>query len=227
MRELSRPQGPGVAESPVDSQAGSLTRAIWTAVAVVALLQGVTFAIQHSILVSSARPLRHQLSDLSLTLGGWTGADMTLDPIAFAAVGTQDQVARVYKNSGGDAVFVHRAAWTSQDDWTPHLPEICYSTNGWELLESHSATLPDNPSVRIAIQNYQQAGQKVVVAYWYQLDQGTYADRDGGRSLRRDHWGRRERPPLLKTLLQINDGDRAESSLLELASKIYEFNCEL
>jgi hypothetical protein len=215
-------------EPSVEMKPVFLTRVIWTAVAVVALLQGGTIAIERSFLPSAVRQPHHKLSELPLKLGHWTGAEMSLDPTTFAAVGAFDQSARVYKNSGsGDAVFAHSAAWTLQDDWTPHLPEVCYTANGWELVQSRTVALPGLPNARIALQTYQQPGQRVMVAYWYQMDQGIYSEREGGRKLRREQWGRRERAPLLKTILQLGDTERAESELVELASKIYEFNCGL
>jgi len=218
----------GAPEPIVTAKPFALTRAIWTAVVVVALLQGGSIAIERSFFPSAVRPAHHKLSDVPLSLGRWTGTEMPLDPTTFAAVGANDQSARVYKYSaGGDALFVHSAAWIAQDDWTPHLPEVCYIANGWELLQSHTVGLPGSPSARIAIQTYQQPGQRVVVAYWYQVEKGTYVDRDGARIVRRGQWGRRERSPLLKTILQTGETDRAESELLELAAKIYEFNCGL
>jgi EpsI family protein len=224
-----RPSNPSAVAPPADRKPVLLTRAIWTAVAVVAVLQGGSIAIERSFFPSAVRSSHHQLSELPLTLGHWTGTEVTLDPKTFAAVGAQDQIARIYKNSSGgiDSVSVHSAAFISQDDWTPHLPEVCYSANGWELLQSRTVSLPGSPSVRVALQTYQQPAQRVVVVYWYQMDQGTFSDREGGRKLRRGQWGRRARSPLLKTILQTGESDRAEAELLEIAAKIYEFNCRL
>jgi EpsI family protein len=162
-------------------------------------------------------------------LGRWSGTEVELDPKTFAAVGAEDQSARVYKQSGGagSEVLIHSAAFLSQDDWAPHLPEVCYTANGWELVQSRTAALPGSSSARIAIHTYKQSGQRVMVAYWYQMDEGTYSEREGGRKLRREQWGRRERPPVLKTILQVGETDRAEGELLEIAAKIYEFNCTL
>jgi hypothetical protein len=228
VRPLQKLRGLPLSPPPVAAKPVLLTRAIWTAVAVVALLQGGGVAIERLFFPSAVRAPHHKLSDLAPSLGRWTGTTMVLDPTTFADLGAQDQVARVYKKAaGGDAIFMHSAAWISQDDWTPHLPEVCYSSNGWELVQSRTVALPGAPSARIAIQTYQQAGQRVAVAYWYQMDQGTYSERDDGRKLRRAQWGRQERPPLLKTILQTGETDRAESELLELAAKIYEFNCGL
>jgi hypothetical protein len=210
---------------PGDARPVPWPRAIWAAVAVLAVLQGGGAAIERAFFPSAVRPLSHKLSELPMTLGHWSGTEVTLDSKTFAAVGADDQVARVYKN-GGEAVLVHSAAFQSHDDWTPHRPEICYSGNGWELLDSRTVSLPNVPNFA-TIQTYQQSGQRVVALYWYQTDRGTYSDREGGRTLRRGQWGRRERSPVVKTLLQASDSDRAEGELIELAAKIYGFNCGL
>jgi hypothetical protein len=228
VKPLQSLRGLPASAPPVEGKPVFLVRTIWTAVAVVVLLQGAGIAIERSFFPSAVRPPHHKLSDLPISLGRWTGTEMALDPTTFAAVEANDQCARVYKISGGgDAVFAHSAAWISQDDWTPHLPEICYAANGWELLQSRTVALPGASNTRIALQTYQQPGKRVVVAYWYQMDHGTYADREDGRKLRREQWGLGERPPTLKTILQTGETDRAESELLELAAKIYEFNCGL
>jgi len=87
--------------------------------------------------------------------------------------------------------------------------------------------LPVRSDMRIAVQNYQQSGHRVLVAYWYQMDDRTYCDREGGRKVSRAERGQHAWPPVLKTLLQTNDTDGAEERLLEIAARIYQFNCEL
>jgi hypothetical protein len=108
----------------------------------------------------------------------------------------------------------------------PHPPELCYSSNGWALLESRAVTLPDRPRVRISVQRYGRAEQRVVVVYWYQMDDRTYLDRNGERIARKAMWGKRQWPPLTKTLLQTSESEKAESLLLDIAAHIYDFNCK-
>jgi EpsI family protein len=222
---LSPPFSPTAEPSP-RAHAGSLGRSIWLAVACVTLIQGGGWVVKALFLTSTARPPLHALSDLPQAIGSWSGADLQVDA-AFANVGAVDHNERRYTNSAGAVVFVHRAAWTSQDDWTPHTPELCYTNNGWELLQSETTTLPDAPAVHLVIQHYQQGVQRVAVAYWYQLEAGTYVDRNGARQLHRTLWGRREWPPLVKTLLQTNETSDSQKRLLDLARQIYEFNREL
>jgi EpsI family protein len=214
------------AEPATRANGGSLSRAIWLAVACVALIQGGGWVVKALFLTSTARAPLHALSDLPHVIGPWSGTELQVDA-AFANVGAIDHNERRYSESAGAVVFVHRAAWTSQDDWTPHTPELCYTNNGWELLQSETTTLPDTPAVHLVIQHYQQGVQRVAVAYWYQLEAGTYVDRNGARQLHRTLWGRREWPPLVKTLLQTNETGDVQTRLLDLARRIYEFNREL
>ncbi len=204
----------------------SLNRYVWLAVASVTLIQGGGWAVKAMCFTSTARPPLQALADLPRTIGTWSGTDLQVDP-AFANVGAIDHNERRYTNSAGAVVFVHRAAWTSQDDWIPHTPELCYTNNGWELLQSETTTLPDLPTIRLVIQHYRQGVDQVAVAYWYQLGAGTYFDRDGARVLHRTLWGHREWPPLIKTLLQTNESDDSQKRLLDLARRVYEFNREL
>ena len=174
------PQLRPTAEPTARASDGNLSRSVWLAVACVALIQGGGWVVKALFLTSTARPPLHALSDLPQTIGPWSGSDLQVDS-AFANVGAIDHNERRYANSAGAVVFVHRAAWTSQDDWTPHTPELCYTNNGWELLQSETTTLPDTPAVHLVIQHYQQV-QRVAVAYWYQLQAGTYVDRNGARA---------------------------------------------
>ena len=151
------PQLRPTAEPTARASDGNLSRSVWLAVACVALIQGGGWVVKALFLTSTARPPLHALSDLPQTIGPWSGSDLQVDS-AFANVGAIDHNERRYANSAGAVVFVHRAAWTSQDDWTPHTPELCYTNNGWELLQSETTTLPDAPAVHLVIQHYQQGG---------------------------------------------------------------------
>jgi EpsI family protein len=204
-----------------------LAKYVWLTVALVALFQGGAVAIERWLIPTIVRLPRHKLSELPLAIGRWTAKELPLDKSTFAAVGAADQSDRLYRSPTGDAIFIHRGAWTSQDDWTPHLPEVCYTSNGWTLSQTRVVSLPNHADAQLVIQNYQQSTQRTVVAYWYQIGDRTYTDRDGGRKLRRVQIGRRENPPLLKPLLQMDDTDQVEKRILEIASSIYEFNCEL
>jgi hypothetical protein len=204
------------------------SRHVWRALVVVAILEGGVAIYQWSILPSTMRPLRHALGELPLTLGRSTGKDVPVESIVLDAVGAEQQVDRLYTSINGGTVSVHCAAFRPTGDWTPHDPPVCYRTNGWNVLSSSTRSLPDRPHVQIALQTCERPGERVTVAYWYQMEDRTYDDRDGARGVRRSQWGQKDWPPLIKSLLQTNDvGGDADARLIELASQIYDFNCKL
>jgi Protein of unknown function (DUF3485) len=220
------PQTSPTTAPPREAAWRGLSRSIWIAVACVALLQGAAWGVKALFFTSTARPPHHALAELPLAIGPWSGKELQVDP-AFANVGAYDHNERRYADSAGSVIYVHRAAWTSQDDWTPHTADLCYTSNGWELLQSEGRSLPDLPALAFTIQHYQKGSQRVAVAYWYQLEAGTYVDRNGARGLHRTLWGRRQWPPLVKTLLQTDEAEDADKRLVDLARRIYKFNCEL
>jgi Protein of unknown function (DUF3485) len=213
--------------APQEPRAAGYAKFVWIALVAVALLQGAAFALERLWLPSTVRPMRHQLSELPLTIGNWTGKSADLDPRIFVKLETDDLVNRSYANPGGDAIAVHCAAWLSTAPGMPHSPEECYTTNGWKRLEGRTATLPGHPDVSVALQKYARADQHIVLIFWYQMDDHTFLDWNGARRVHRLYRGRREWPPLTKTLLQIDESETAEASLLEIAPVIYELTRKL
>ena len=115
----------------------------------------------------------------------------------------------------------------SPDDWTPHLPAVCYRGSGWNLVQESSISLPNRPDSRMAVQTFERAGQRVRVGFWYQMGKSTFVDRESARKVRQAFWGKREWLPLTKVLIQTQDSDAAQSKLADLASSIYDFNSGL
>jgi hypothetical protein len=205
-----------------------LAKYVWITLAAVAVTQGGVAALQWSLVPTRVRPLRHALSELPLTMGAWTGKDNEVDQRLFQAVGAEQQVNRLYTNSARDVLYVHSAVWmSSADDWLPHLPQVCYAGAGWLPVENSIISLPNRPDLRIAVQTFERAGQRVKVGYWYQMGKSTFVDREEARKVRRAFWGKREWFPVCKVLIQIEDSDAAQSKLVDLAGPIYDFDCEL
>jgi hypothetical protein len=200
---------------------------IWAAIAVVALLQAGVVALRWSFVSTTVRPLRHELAELPRVLGKWTGKDVSLDRRIVQAVGADQLVDRLYENADGTKFTVSSAVWSSPSEWVPHRPPLCYAANGWKPARSQIVALPNRPNAKIAIDTYEQSGERIVVGYWYQLEDFTYIDRVGARGARTALWGKRQWSPLIKTLIQTGESDTAESKLVEIASHIYEFNCGL
>jgi hypothetical protein len=200
---------------------------IWMAIAILVLLQAGVVALRWSFVSSTVRPLRHELAELPRTLGKWTGKDVSLDRRIVEAVGADQLVDRLYADADGTKFTVSSAVWLSPSEWVPHRPHLCYAANGWKPVRSQIVALPNRPKASIAVDTYEQSGERIVVGYWYQLEEFTYIDRVGARGARTALWGKRQWSPLIKTLIQTSESDAAESKLVEIASHIYEFNCGL
>jgi hypothetical protein len=223
MTQVQIAKSPSGGTHPPEPIRASLTRYVWITLAIVAVTQLPIVAWQRSFVASMVRPQRHVLSELPLAFEHWTGKVTELDPRIFVVIGAEEQINRLYMNPDGAAIAVHCATWTSPNPGTPHGPDDCYSRAGWKLLQSRTMTLPGRPDAPIAEREYERSGERVVVIFWYQMDDRTYVDRVGERTVRRAHWGQREWPPLTKVLLQTDLTDFAEPRLLEIAPRIYEF----
>src|SRR5579863_8609312 len=143
---------------------------VWTAVAVVAVLQLGVAGMRHSFVSSEVRPLHRQLAELPMTLGDWTGKDVTLEKRIVDAVGADQLVDRAYTYRDGTKLTASCAVWLSPTEWVPHRPPLCYAANGWKSIQSQSLALPNHPEVKIAVDTFEQSGARIVVAYWYQLE---------------------------------------------------------
>jgi hypothetical protein len=200
------------------------TRYIWLAAVLVIVANGGILVFQWSR-IPTIRPLKRALDEGALQLGRWKSDPIQSAPEVVFAVGADHLSERQYALDGL-VVLGHRASWMSVDEWMPHEPDVCYTSQGWKVVSRSTIALPKRPDVRIALRSYEQAGRRLTVAFWYQLGAQAYIDRDGARPARRAYWGRREMPPLIKTLLQTQHHDAAPQ-LAALAELIYDANCDL
>jgi Protein of unknown function (DUF3485) len=204
---------------------GSLTRYIWLAAALVIVANGGILLFQWSR-APVVRPPKLHLDEQAFEMGQWKSQKVQSPPERVLAVGADEMAERQYARDGS-TVFSHRASWTSLDEWLPHEPDICYTSQGWKVASQSTVPLPNRPDVHVALRSYEQAGRRLWVVFWYQIGTWTYSDRDGARPARRAYWGQHERPPLIKTVLQTLDDDASGTKLLSLAGLVYEANSQL
>lgn len=204
---------------------GSFTRSVWLAAVLVVVANGGILLFQWSR-VPVVRQPKVPLQNQAFDLGQWKSQSVASPPERVLAVGADQMAERQYELDGS-TVFAHRASWTSLDEWLPHEPDICYTSQGWKIASQSTIALPNHPEAHVALRSYEQAGRRLWVVFWYQIGELTYSDRDGARPARRAYWGERERPPLIKTVLQTLDDDPKGIKLTALASLIYDANAQL
>jgi Protein of unknown function (DUF3485) len=215
---------PDIVDARRSRGGGLANRYLWLAAALVVLFNGGILVFQSSR-IPAIRSLKHPLDDPSGQFGKWKSEPFHSPQEIVFAVGA-DQLSERKCALDGVVVLAHRASWNSVDEWMPHEPDVCYTSQGWKIASQSTMALPQRPDVRIALRTYEQAGHRLIVAFWYQLGTHVYTDRDGARPARRAFWGQQEMPPLMKTLLQTQD-PAAVPQLLALAGLIYDANCEL
>lgn len=162
------------------------------------------------------------VEELPMQLGEWTGEDVDLDPMLFAAIDPRSALNRIYQTKLGEQASVHVALWDTGMLTTPHIPTLCYELSGWTMEGSPTKVdLPDSSEEAMLIV-YNRANTRVAILYWYQIGEAMFFDHDGARSATRGVWNSPTRPPLVKVLLQVpaNDLEEAERALVKLAQEI-------
>lgn len=172
-----------------------------------------------------ALPLTKPLHELPRQIGDWKGADIALNPRVFASSGANDSVKRSYRNSLGHEISLFAGTWLDYPPSIPHRPELCYSTNGWDLAERVDVEIPQDGDIPFSarVLSCRNNGQAIHVLYWIDLAGSRSADDERVRQALQD--SRRQgtpRPALLKVMLQSSQSDvnRAKQDLIEFAAQV-------
>jgi EpsI family protein len=137
-------------------------------------------------------------------LAGWVGADADLEQRVFEFLGAEQAINRSYTSPTGQSVAVHLAAWVGPEEWAPHPPEGCYTAAGWGVAGGEKTVVP-NSTVQAQVFRAQRQGEELQVLYWYRLGNVYFKNRDEARLARRELWGKKEWPPLIKVLIQSQE----------------------
>ena len=219
------------APPPPAAPAARTATALVTVVLALAIVHGVKFFF----VPAQPRPLNRPLESLPAALVGWEESELTEEERnkiekQFGYLGADDAITRNYVNSQTkESVSIHIAAWVSPDEWSPHPPEACYTTGGWNVKEGQRLVIGEQPSQRAQLFEATQLGAEVKVLYWYRLGDTYFKDREEARVARRALWGSREWPPLFKVIVQSSGFSLQDPqpALEAIARQIDEFTREL
>jgi hypothetical protein len=163
---------------------------------------------------------------LPLQIGNWLGTDTDVDERLVRHVGSVGGfVNRSYDNGALRRVMVHMAAFPTAHVSMPHPPPLCYRNAGW-TIES-DVWVRDGGSQPYRLMIVEREGERVAVAYWYQLSRFVVADRaelrDALQTLRSigEPW-----PPLVKVLMQVavvTSEQDARESIEQLGPAIFDW----
>jgi len=110
------------------------------------LVLGVAYRVLAARLAGgvSATPISSaELQRLPLQIGGWTGLEAPLDEAIVAATDTDAHLSRRYsRHSASESVWLYIASGVNARDLMPHRPEVCYTGQGWTLIDRQFVELP-------------------------------------------------------------------------------------
>jgi len=110
-------------------------------------------------------------NNLPVDFGEWKGSDIPYDEKVFKTLGADVTFFRKYMDGEGSTVDLYIAYYQDmQKADLSHAPIICYTGQGWTILDEGYQKIYVNPS-EITINNMliQKGLQRMVIFYWYQL----------------------------------------------------------
>lgn len=153
-------------------------------------------------------PLNRDLQAIPVDMGGWQGEDVAIDENVARMLNAQQAMNRIYRDRDGTTVVASVSAWLRPEtvsEVAPHVPKLCYTNSGWSIIAEREVTIetPEGPLPFIAMLCEKQ-GERIVVAYWYQMGTSYFNSVSAARRIHRGLWGQRHWPPTVKILLQTS-----------------------
>ena len=205
---------------------GDLGSRVWMAAIAVVVIFGCALALLHRMGSVEMRPLTKSLEDVPRQIEGYTGENTTLDNRVAQEVDAKDAISRIYRNSSGQWISIHVAAWDSLGQPTlPHLPMHCYPGTGAIIVGQRPVTVPAEIPFQASLLTIDRDGQRSLVLFWYAWDERVCTSRSQACLVRLRLATYSQWPPLVKVLMETAVGqseDDAQQRLLSFAVKIRE-----
>jgi exosortase D (VPLPA-CTERM-specific) len=175
---------PEEANGPVAVAAGA--RSAWPLVAGLALIAAAGLFL-HSRTAAEAAVPRKAFTELPLTLEGWRGRDLAMDPSVLDILKLTDYSMRAYlppaPAADVDGAYDGRTRQRSAPIWlyvgyygsqrtgsTYHSPKNCLPGSGWQFASSTtvSGVIPGAPEAKVNRIVIEKGFDKQLILYWYQ-----------------------------------------------------------
>ena len=195
--------------------------------ALVVLVYGGAHMMQQGMKPPSVGLPPWDVQDLPMHINGWEGGEAEMPPEIRQKLGAHSSINRSYRHAEREPIAVHVALFDQYDVGALHNPANCYRSSGWRLKGDAPLRLAasDGTPVSVALSTWERDGQRVTVAYWYQLGDHIITDRVQLGKARWDLRGSQEWPALVKVLMQTSTDkvERSEEGVQELAEFIFRW----
>lgn len=194
------------------------------AVAILAAAQGAVWWIGEGAPAADIAPTVAAIEALPRDILHWRGLDENLDEDVFVATDAKFMLSRTYSSVSATPINVSIGVWNDQGVSLPHTPEICYVSNGWEMMDRRVMPLEtdDGETIDVRYLMFRKDGVRTAVIYWGQVGGQTAVGRDGIQKGKQAHRLADTMPPTIKVHLHttLESGDRAADDLFEFAAEL-------
>lgn len=162
--------------------------------------------------------------------GTWEGKAVTLDERQFNESQVDVAVTRAYTNREGRLLKFLLAEYKQPSTGLYHNPMNCYRANGFAQLERVRRPLKtaNRPDTEVDLTTWDKGGERVLVAYWYEVGDHTLFERQDLLPTQWAMFGKTQWPVMLKVLLEVpvkDTGDlvNAQTDIMEMAQVVREW----
>ena len=193
----------------------------------VVLVYGGAVRMQQGLRPPSVELPAWDVNDLPMRIGEWEGVKAEFPPKIAQRMGAHSSINRSYRQRGKEPIAFHMAIFDQYDVGSFHNPATCYRASGWELVDNaplRIETAEETP-VSIALSTWEDDGNRVTVAHWYQLGDHVATDRFQLGGARWALQGCKNWPAMVKVLMHTSTDnvERSEEGMQELASFVYRW----
>jgi EpsI family protein len=116
------------------------------------------------------------LEELPMQIGEWTGQEAPLDEAIVRATDADAHVSRSYSRyNASEQVWLYISYGMRARDLMPHRPEVCYTGNGWTLINRSSVEFPLSDGMKLQCSVFQFSRgtlnkKKIAVLDYYIID---------------------------------------------------------
>ena len=110
-----------------------------------------------------------------MEIGAWIGREVPIDEAVVRQTDTDAHISRVYsKGHTAESIRLWIASGVQARDLMPHRPEVCYTGNGWMVVEKRVVDISlDNFQVACNVFLFSRGSfnkEKTLVLYYYLVD---------------------------------------------------------
>jgi EpsI family protein len=147
------------------------SRTISFALLIMTLLGVYTVALRPRVIVAETR-----FDTLDRNIGSLVGTDLRFDESVYDVLNADANLLRAYRSSEGDGLWLYIGYYgTAKGGRASHLPQFCYTGQGWSIEKWDLLDLDPSGATRINRMLVKQGARRQLVYFWFQSESAIMA----------------------------------------------------